>query len=97
MGQLINGQWYNRAPDGTAWPPEPIRPPAQFKHWIGSQEFAPQSGRYHLYVSFACPWSHGAILFRQLKGLSEHISISLLHPPSALSWLGIYPHSPSVS
>lgn len=80
MGQVINGQWYNRPSDGGQWPTEPIRPPAQFKNWIGTHDFPAQSGRYHLYVSYACPWSHCTILFRQLKNLSQQISMSLLHP-----------------
>lgn len=80
MGQLINGQWHNQPPAGGHWPTDPFRPPAQFRNWIGTGEFAAESGRYHLYVSYARPWSHCTILFRQLKGLTEHISMSPLHP-----------------
>lgn len=80
MGQLINGQWYNHPPDGKSWPTEPIHPPAQFRNWIGTKDFPIQSNRYHLYVSYACPWSHCTIIFRQLKALHQQISMSFLHP-----------------
>lgn len=38
------------------------------------------SGRYHLYVSYGCPFAHRTLLMRKLKGLEEHISISVLSP-----------------
>jgi putative glutathione S-transferase len=42
--------------------------------------FAAESGRYHLYVSYACPWAHRTLIFRQLKGLVPHIGVSVVHP-----------------
>ena len=60
-----------------------MRSESQFRNWItddGSSDFAPESGRYHLYVSYACPWAHRTLIFRQLKGLSEHISVDAVHP-----------------
>ncbi|MFP7671995.1 glutathione S-transferase family protein [Marivita sp. S0852] len=89
MGLLIDGhwrdQWYDTEKTGGAFK----REEAQFRNWItadgsagpsGSSGFEAQSGRYHLYVSLACPWAHRALIFRALKGLTEHISVSVVHP-----------------
>lgn len=83
MGLLVDGvwhdQWYDTASTGGAFK----RSAAQFRNWItpdGRAGFTPDSGRYHLYVSLACPWAHRALIFRALKGLSEHISVSVVHP-----------------
>jgi putative glutathione S-transferase len=46
----------------------------------GSSGFAAESGRYHLYVGYACPWAHRTLLYRKLKGLESHISISVVNP-----------------
>jgi len=46
----------------------------------GSTEFAPESGRYHLYVSYACPWAHRTLIARKLKGLEESISFDVVDP-----------------
>lgn len=57
------------------------RKASTFKSWItkdGSSDFPAESGRYHLYVSFACPWAHRAIVTRKLKGLGEHISMDVV-------------------
>lgn len=88
MGVLINGQWhedwYEDKKKG-----EFDRPPTYFRNWItpngekgpsGEGGFKAESGRYHLYVSYACPWAHRTIIFRQLKGLTDHISMSTVHP-----------------
>lgn len=59
------------------------RKASQFRQWLsadGSTGFKAESGRYHLYVSLACPWAHRTLVFRQLKGLAEHISVSVVHP-----------------
>jgi len=45
-----------------------------------SDEFQPESGRYHLYVAYPCPFAHRALLARSLKGLHDHIGISITHP-----------------
>ena len=45
--------------------------------------FAAESGRYHLYVSLACPWAHRTLIFRELKGLAPHLGVDVVHP-----WLG---------
>ena len=61
----------------------------------GDGGFAAAAGRYHLYVSYACPWAHRTLIYRKLKGLEEHISVSVVHPiMPPESWLfGDYPGS----
>lgn len=89
MGLLIDGiwkdQWYDTKSTGGAFK----RSEAQFRNWItadgsagptGQGGFKAESGRYHLYVSLACPWAHRTLIFRALKGLEDHISISVVHP-----------------
>jgi glutathionyl-hydroquinone reductase len=67
-------------------PPEPEpqgafrRRAARFRRWVGSDEFPAEPGRYHLYVSLACPWSHRTVLVRMLKGLEDVVGISYAHP-----------------
>jgi putative glutathione S-transferase len=65
------------------------RKESQFKNWItpngdagttGVGGFKAETGRYHLYVSLACPWAHRTQIFRQLKGLASLISVSVVHP-----------------
>lgn len=59
------------------------RKESQFRQWLsadGSTGFKAESGRYHLYVSLACPWAHRTLVFRELKGLTAHISVSVVHP-----------------
>ena len=60
-----------------------IRSKSQFENQIindENAEFKPESNRYHLYISHACPWAHRTLIFRKLKKLEEHISISVVHP-----------------
>ncbi|PVH28491.1 glutathione S-transferase family protein [Pararhodobacter oceanensis] len=89
MGQLIDGQWttgwYDTKATGGAFK----RTTAKFRNWItadgsagpsGEGGFPAESGRYHLYVCYACPWAHRTLIFRALKGLEDHISISAVHP-----------------
>src|SRR3954453_15360743 len=59
------------------------RPPSKFREWVsadGSTEFPAEAGRYHLYVSYACPWAHRTIIGRWLKGLEEVIGLSVVDP-----------------
>ena len=42
--------------------------------------FLPESKRYHLVVSYACPWAHRTLIFRKIKGLVDHIPIAVVHP-----------------
>lgn len=87
MGLLINGQWHDqwyKTKDG-----EFVRDDARFRHWItsdgsagptGEGGFAAESGRYHLFVSLACPWAHRTLIFRSLKGLQPHIGVTVVDP-----------------
>lgn len=79
-----------------------VRSESGFRNWVtkdgsagptGESGFAAEPGRYHLYVSHACPWAHRTMIFRALKGLEDVISVSVVHPlMPAESWLfGEYP------
>jgi putative glutathione S-transferase len=60
-----------------------VRQQSRFRNWVtadGSSGFKAEPGRYHLYVSLACPWSHRAVVVRQQKGLEDVIGMSFLHP-----------------
>jgi len=81
-GMLVNGQWtkepYQQDPQGRF-----KRNPTKFRNWVsadGSTGFKAESGRYHLYVSLACPWAHRTLIMRKLKGLEEAISLSIVDP-----------------
>jgi len=89
MGRLIDGtwhdQWYDTKSTGGAFK----RSEASWRNWVtadgaagpsGEGGFKAESGRYHLYVSYACPWAHRTLIFRVLKGLEDHIDISVVHP-----------------
>ncbi|WP_095587342.1 glutathione S-transferase family protein [Actibacterium ureilyticum] len=89
MGQLINGTWHDDWYDTEKSGGKFVRSQAEFRNWItpdgapgptGNGGFAAESGRYHLYVSYACPWAHRTLIFRALKGLQDHIGISVVHP-----------------
>jgi putative glutathione S-transferase len=74
-----------------------VRTESSFRNWVtkdgsagpsGDDGFAAEPGRYHLYVSYACPWAHRALIFRTLKGLQDIISVSVVHPlMPAESWV----------
>jgi putative glutathione S-transferase len=87
MGQLVEGVW-----SGRHMPPNKdgrfVRVETQFRSWItqdgspgptGQGGFKAESGRYHLYVSLACPWAHRALIMRRLKGLETAIGVSVVH------------------
>ncbi len=81
MGLLVNGKWQDRWYDTSESGGRFIREDAQFRNWIGEDSRYPaESGRYHLYVSLACPWAHRTLIVRSLKGLEEHISVSVVSP-----------------
>ncbi|NVK16540.1 MAG: glutathione S-transferase family protein [Rhodobacteraceae bacterium] len=89
MGLLIDGKWHDQWYDTKSTGGAFKRSESQFRNWItadgcagpsGESGFKAESGRYHLYVSLACPWAHRTLIFRQLKGLAEHISVSVVHP-----------------
>ncbi len=89
MGQLVNGIWqdiwYDTSKTGGAF----VRSTAGFRNWItpdgapgptGAGGFTPDPGRYHLYVSLACPWAHRTLIVRALKDLTPLIGVSVVHP-----------------
>ena len=83
MGLLINGEWKDQWYDTSKTGGKFVRSKSQFENQIidnENAEFKPESNRYHLYISHACPWAHRALIFRKLKKLEEHISISVVHP-----------------
>jgi len=83
MGLLVEGRWQAGGRDARQTGGRFVRQDAQFRDWIsadGSSGFAAQPGRYHLYVSFACPWAHRTLIFRTLKGLKAAIEVSVVHP-----------------
>ena len=87
MGLLVDGVWQedvSRTKDGHF-----VRPTAQFRNWVtrdgspgpsGEGGFVAESGRYHLYVSLACPWAHRTVIYRKLKALEDVISLSVVSP-----------------
>lgn len=89
MGRLIDGEWVDAA-DMTASSSGAFeRKEASFRNWItadgsagpsGDGGFKAEPGRYHLYVSYACPWAHRTLMFRKLKSLENLISVSVVHP-----------------
>jgi glutathionyl-hydroquinone reductase len=89
MGQLVDGiwrtDWYDTSRSGGRF----VRSTAGFRNWItpdgapgpsGTGGFAAEAGRYHLYVSHACPWAHRTLIFRALKGLEDVVGVSVVHP-----------------
>ncbi len=83
MGQLIDGKWSTEWYDTKKSGGKFVRSVAAFRNWItadGSSGYKAESGRYHLYVSAACPWAHRTLIFRKLKQLEDHISVDFVHP-----------------
>jgi len=92
MGLLDNGTWVDQWYDTTRSGGNFVRSTAQFRNWItpdgrpgpsGEGGFAAEPGRYHLYVSLACPWAHRTLIFRALKGLDAAIGVSVVNPHMA--------------
>ena len=88
MGLLQDGQWVDQWYDTKSSGGRFVRKAPQFRHWVtadgsagpsGKPGFKAEPGRYHLYVSLACPWAHRALIFRTLKGLESMISVSVVH------------------
>ncbi|GAL11748.1 glutathione S-transferase omega [Vibrio astriarenae] len=83
MGKLVQGVWHDVWYDTKASGGSFVREDAGFRGWVEEGEgveFAAESGRYHLYVSLACPWAHRTLIMRQLKGLEAHIDVSIVSP-----------------
>lgn len=88
MGKLVEGKWHDVWYDTARNEGRYIRKDASFRSWVtkdgapgpsGVGGFAAERGRYHLYVSLACPWAHRALIFRKLKGLEDLISVSVVN------------------
>lgn len=88
MGYLKDGQWQDRW-DYTNKDGGFDRWTTGFRNWItpdgsagpsGDRGFLAEAGRYHLYVSYACPWAHRTLILRALKGLTDIIGVSVVHP-----------------
>src|ERR1700754_371211 len=89
MGMLVDGEWHDVWYATNETGGRFVRNATSFRNWItrdgsagpsGDGGFAAESGRYHLYVSLACPWAHRTIIFRKLKGLENVISLSNVSP-----------------
>lgn len=89
MGHLVDGRWHDEWYDTDSTGGAFKRSRAGWRNWVtadgapgptGEGGFAAESGRYHLYVSYACPWAHRTLIFRALKGLEPHIGVSAVHP-----------------
>jgi putative glutathione S-transferase len=88
MGLLVDGQWQDKWYDTKSSKGRYVRKESQFRNWItkdgspgssGEGGFEAEIGRYHLYISYACPWAHRALIFRALKGLEKIVSISVVN------------------
>lgn len=92
MGQLVNGKWH------VGWY-EPdkkgafVRPDTKFHERIGPDHPA-EAGRYHLYVSYACPWAHRTIITRSLRGLEDAISMTVVDPKMGDDGWQFFPDDP---
>ncbi len=89
MGLLVEGQWHDQWYDTSKSGGRFVRSESQFHNWItadgsagpvGSGGFKAEAGRYHLYVSLACPWAHRSLIFRKLKGLESLIDVTVVAP-----------------
>jgi len=94
MGLLVDGKWTDKWYDTSSTGGAFMRQESAFRNWVtkdgspgpssskggGDGGFEAEAGRYHLYVSLACPWAHRTLIFRKLKGLEDKISLSVVDP-----------------
>ncbi|MCJ8312275.1 MAG: glutathione S-transferase family protein [Pseudomonadales bacterium] len=82
MGKLVDGSWVEGSIISSDGKGAYARIPRSFRETISQDHavYKPQSGRYHLYVSYACPWAHRTLIYRALKNLQDHITVSVVHP-----------------
>ncbi len=88
MGKLVDGIWHDVWYETKASNGSFEREHAGYRNWVtpdgspgtsGIGGFPAAKGRYHLYVSLACPWAHRTLIFRACKGLTDFISVSVVH------------------
>lgn len=88
MGLLVDGKWQDKWYDTTSTGGRFVRKDAAFRNWVtadgargpsGAGGFEAEAGRYHLYVSLACPWAHRTLIMRALKGLESMIDVSVVN------------------
>jgi len=89
MGLLVDGKWHDQWYDTDKTGGRFIRSDSQYRNWItpdgspgptGEGGFKAEPNRYHLYISYACPWASRAMIMRSLKGLEDIISVSVVNP-----------------
>jgi putative glutathione S-transferase len=88
MGLLQDGKWVDKWYDTKSSGGRYVRKDSAFRNWVtadgaagptGIDGFKAEAGRYHLYVSLACPWAHRTLIFRALKGLEDMIDVSVVN------------------
>lgn len=88
MGLLVEGKWHTDWYDTKSTGGKFVRKDSSFRNWVtadgspgstGAGGFEAEAGRYHLYVSLACPWAHRTLIFRELKGLQDMVSVSAVN------------------
>jgi glutathionyl-hydroquinone reductase len=89
MSLMIKGELRDDWLESETEKGEFVRKASRFRNWVtadgapgptGERGFPAEPGRYHLYVSWACPWAHRTLIFRRLKGLEDLISVSVVNP-----------------
>lgn len=89
MGLLQNGKWVDQWYDTDSSEGAFRRQDSRFRNWLtpdgeagpdGKPGFKAEKGRYHLYVSLACPWAHRTLIFRELKQLQDYIDVTVVDP-----------------
>ena len=89
MGHLVNGIWETTSTKEVKKDGQFVRKASAFRNWVtvdgspgptGDGGFKGEPGRYHLYVSYACPWAHRALIYRSILGLEDAIDVSVVHP-----------------
>jgi putative glutathione S-transferase len=88
MGRLVDGEWHDEWYDTKSTGGRFVRDDTRFRSWVtpdgsagprGETGFKAERGRYHLFVSYACPWAHRTLIFRALKHLTDAIDVSVVH------------------
>ncbi|TQV66986.1 glutathione S-transferase family protein [Exilibacterium tricleocarpae] len=84
MGLLVKGEWHTDWYDTSATGGEFVRQDSQFRHTLKPEAdgdgFVAEAGRYHLFVSLACPWAHRTLILRKLKRLEDVIGVTVVKP-----------------